>query len=110
MQNLGGAPAAAPSAGPTATLGSASGAAGTAPSAAPTAAAPSAAPSAPAPPATGAASPQTPTQFSYRTPTQGVQSGAGGFISEPGPFSATNLAPNPEAGAGPFETDQITPR
>jgi hypothetical protein len=41
----------------------------------------------------------------FRTPTQGLEAGAGPFIFEPGPFSASNVVSNPEAGAGPFSTE-----
>ncbi len=41
----------------------------------------------------------------YRTPTQGLEAGAGPFLSEPSPFSASSFQANPEAGAGRFSTD-----
>jgi hypothetical protein len=65
----------------------------------------------PAPPATPPPPPPPPLppRLVPRTPTEGLEAGAGGFLTEPPPFSASNLAPNPEAGAGPFVTEHVTP-
>jgi hypothetical protein len=63
-------------------------------------------------PAPAAATPTptpAPPRLVPRTPTEGLEAGAGGFLTEPAPYSATNLAPNPEAGAGPFVTEHVTP-
>ncbi|HVH45130.1 MAG TPA: hypothetical protein VM925_22410 [Labilithrix sp.] len=49
------------------------------------------------------------TRALYPTPTEGLEGGAGQFVTEPPPFSASSLSPNPEAGAGPFITDQVIP-
>ncbi|MBX3264433.1 MAG: hypothetical protein KF782_32475 [Labilithrix sp.] len=69
---------------------------------------PGARPAAPngAPPPNGAAAADAGSPApAFRTPTQGLEAGAGQFMTEPAPFSASSLAPNPEAGAGPFTTE-----
>jgi hypothetical protein len=48
--------------------------------------------------------------YTVRGPTQGLEAGAGQFLSEPPPWAASAMTPNPEAGAGPFATETPTPR
>lgn len=54
--------------------------------------------------------PATPTATSvFRTPTEGVEGGAGSFITESPPFGASSMPPNPEADAGAFGTEPQAP-